>query len=168
MTWRSWEQFSFLGADLVNVECSVLSGLGGIGKTQLAAHFARQNHDRYSAVFWLDGSSEDNLKQSIAYAARRVPQGQIPEASRTFSTSEGVNLNNIVDDFLDWLSREDNDSWLVVFDNVDREYREQGAQDGAYDITRYFSGADHGSVLITNSAWRAGSAWDGRQEVAES
>ncbi|KAK5539130.1 hypothetical protein LTR46_012131, partial [Exophiala xenobiotica] len=53
----------------------VLSGMGGMGKTQLAAQFARQHHERYSAVFWLDGSSEDCLRQSIASVAARIPAG---------------------------------------------------------------------------------------------
>ncbi|RMD43745.1 hypothetical protein DV735_g1376, partial [Chaetothyriales sp. CBS 134920] len=127
-----------------------LSGLGGIGKTKLAARFARQNQKQYSAVFWLDGISEDNLKGSIADAARRVPHGQIPEPGHIPETSsEHVNLEKTIKDFQDWLSREDNDSWLVVFDNVDQEYHGKDAQQGAYDITRYFPGTDHGAVLIT-------------------
>lgn len=127
----------------------VLSGMGGMGKTQLAAQYIRRHHERYSAVFWLDGDSEDSLKQSIASGARRIPPGQIPEASRTFSTSEGVDLDLIVGHFLDWLSRPDNESWLVVFDNVDREYRAPGTQQGAYDIANYLPEADHGSILVT-------------------
>lgn len=127
----------------------VLSGVGGVGKTQLAAEFSRRNHGRYSAVFWLDGSSEDSLKQSMAYAATRIPTGQIPEAVRTFSTSEGVDLDLIVEHVLGWLSRADNSCWLVVIDNVDREYRAQGTQPGAYDIARYLPWADHGSILVT-------------------
>ncbi|KAK5309079.1 hypothetical protein LTR93_012270, partial [Exophiala xenobiotica] len=112
----------------------VLSGMGGMGKTQLAAQFIRQHHERYSAVFWLDGSSEDSLKQSIALAASRVPAGQIPEASRVSTSGTPVDLDMTVGHFLDWLSRLDNNCWLVVVDNVDREYRRQAPQPGAYDI----------------------------------
>ena len=50
----------------------VLHGLGGIGKTQLAVEFARQHYLKFSAVFWLDGRSEDSLKQSIAGSAGRI------------------------------------------------------------------------------------------------
>lgn len=127
----------------------VLSGLGGMGKTQLAAQFARQHHERYSAVFWLDGSSEDSLKQSIASAATRVPAGQIPEASRSAAAGAQIDLDIVVGHVLDWLSRPDNDRWLVVLDNVDREYRRQAPQPGSYDIGRYFPGAEHGSILVT-------------------
>lgn len=68
----------------------VPSGVGGMGKTQLAAEYARRNHRRYGAVFWLDGSSEDSLKQSIVHAATRIPPRQIPKAYRTVAISEGV------------------------------------------------------------------------------
>nr|KAK5444074.1 hypothetical protein LTR18_005335 [Exophiala xenobiotica] len=127
----------------------MLSGMGGMGKTQLAAQFARQNPERYSAIFWLDGSSEDSLKQSIASAASRVPPGQIPEASRGSTSGAPVDLDMTVGHFLDWLSLPGNNCWLVVVDNVDREYRRQAPQPGSYDIKRYFPGADHGSILVT-------------------
>ncbi|KAK3347587.1 hypothetical protein B0H65DRAFT_460881 [Neurospora tetraspora] len=57
----------------------VLHGLGGIGKTQLAVNFARQYKAAFSAIFWLDGISEDSLKQSFASCAKRIPKDQIPE-----------------------------------------------------------------------------------------
>jgi hypothetical protein len=48
-----------------------------------------------------------------------------------------------------WLAQPDNIAWLLIFDNVDREYGLRGADADAYDVKRYFSGADHGSILIT-------------------
>ncbi|KIV86105.1 hypothetical protein PV11_01740 [Exophiala sideris] len=127
----------------------LLSGMGGMGKTQLAAQYARRHHQHYSAVFWLDGTSEDSLKQSIAYGANRIAQGQIPEASRTPSTGEGGDLDLIVEHFRNWLSRGDNNCWLLVLDNVDREYCAANPQPGSYDIEKYLPDADHGAILIT-------------------
>ena len=40
-----------------------------MGKTQLAAEFARRHHRCFSSVLWLDGRSEDVLKRSIASCA---------------------------------------------------------------------------------------------------
>jgi len=40
----------------------VVHGLGGIGKTQLCIEFVRRYQEKYTAVFWLDGSSEDALQ----------------------------------------------------------------------------------------------------------
>ena len=50
---------------------------------------------------------------------------------------------------MDWLAQTDNTAWLLIFDNVDREYDPGGEDPYAYDIRRYLSGADHGSVLVT-------------------
>jgi KaiC/GvpD/RAD55 family RecA-like ATPase len=127
----------------------VLYGLGGIGKTQLVVEFARQHHRRFSAVFWLDGRSEDSLKRSIASCAGRIPLNQIPEASRAYTTGRDADLDTVVKDVMSWLARPDNTAWLLIFDNVDREYSPQGADHDAYDMKRYLSGADHGSILIT-------------------
>jgi hypothetical protein len=127
----------------------VLHGLGGIGKTQLAVEFARRHHRRFSSVFWLDGRSEDILKRSIASCAGRIPQGQISEASRQYASDSNADVDVVVTDVMAWLARPDNTAWLLIFDNVDREYAAQGGDPDAYDVRRYFSGADHGSVLVT-------------------
>jgi tetratricopeptide (TPR) repeat protein len=127
----------------------VLHGLGGMGKTQLAVEFARRHHRRFSSVFWLDGRSEDTLKRSIASCASRIPRGQIAETSRMYNLNNGTNVDAVVRDVVAWLARSDNTAWLLIFDNVDREHEAQDGDSDAYDVTRYLSGADHGSVLVT-------------------
>jgi hypothetical protein len=127
----------------------VLHGLGGIGKTQLAVEFARQHHGRFSSVFWLDGRSEDVLQRSIASHASKIPPGRIAETSKMYAADSSVDVDVVVKDVMAWLARPDNTAWLLIFDNVDREYKAQGGDADAYDIERYLSGADHGSVLVT-------------------
>lgn len=128
----------------------VLHGHGGMGKTQLAVEFARRHHPRFSSVFWLDGQTESSLKQSLANAASRIPKGQIAEPSRAFSTSGGDDINIVIRDVMSWLTdNPDNTEWLLIFDNVDRDYRQQNADSDAYDVKQYFPGGDHGSILIT-------------------
>jgi hypothetical protein len=127
----------------------VLRGLGGMGKTQLAVEFARRHHSRFSSVFWLDGRTEDILKRSIAKCASRIPPGHIPETSRSYAADNGSDVNAVVRDVMGWLARPDNKSWLLIFDNVDREYIPNGDDTDAYDVECYLSGADHGSILIT-------------------
>ena len=127
----------------------MVRGLSGIGKTQLVVEFVTLHHLRFSAVFWLDGRREDTLKRSIAKCAGRIPQGQLSEASRSYATDSGADANAVVRDVMGWLARPDNRAWLLVFDNIDREYSTQGGDPDAYDVKRYLSGAAHGSVLIT-------------------
>lgn len=127
----------------------VLYGLGGIGKTQLAVEFARQHHRKFSAVFWLDGRSADSVIQSIASSASRIPAGQISELSRTYSADINGDVKAVVREVMSWLAQPDNTDWLLIFDNVDREYGRHISDPDAYDVRHYLSGADHGSVLIT-------------------
>ena len=127
----------------------VLHGLGGIGKTQLAVEFVRLHHRRFSSVFWLDGRSKDSLRRSAASCASRIPRGQISETSRTYSTGGNGDLNAVVIEVMGWLAQPDNTDWLLIFDNVDREYNPRDPDPDAYDARCYLSGADHGAVLIT-------------------
>lgn len=127
----------------------ILHGLGGIGKTQLAVEFARLHHRRFSSVFWLDGRSEDSLKRSIASCASRIPESQISETSRMYSEGGSGDLDAVVKEVMSWLAQPDHANWLLIFDNVDREYSPRNADPDTYDIKRYLSSADHGAVLIT-------------------
>lgn len=127
----------------------VLHGLGGIGKTQLAVEFARRHHRKFSSVFWLDGRSEESLKRSAASCANRIPEGQISETSRTYSAGGSGDLHAVVKEVMGWLAQPDNTDWLLIFDNVDREYNPRDPDAEAYDVKCYLSSADHGAVLIT-------------------
>ncbi|KAF2192682.1 purine and uridine phosphorylase [Zopfia rhizophila CBS 207.26] len=127
----------------------VVHGLGGVGKTQLAAEFARRHQHNFTSVLWLDGSSGSSLKQSIAACASRVPAGQVAETSRMYTSGQDGDLDAVVKDVLRWLSIPDNCDWLVVVDNVDRDYRRREEDPDAYDVHDYLPEADHGSVLIT-------------------
>ncbi|KAH7377114.1 P-loop containing nucleoside triphosphate hydrolase protein [Plectosphaerella cucumerina] len=131
----------------------VLHGLGGVGKTQLAVDFARRHQATFSAVFWLDGRSEDRLRRSIVGCAYRIPEDQIPSASR--QQAKGRNpgdLDAAVAAVIGWLGRMGDCDWLLVFDNVDLD-RDQGGMEGAYEVRKYLPW-DHGSVLVTTRVSR--------------
>jgi hypothetical protein len=127
----------------------VLYGLGGIGKTFLAVEFARKHQAAFTSVFWLDGSTEESLKQSITDSASRIPEGQIPEASRKYLSGINGDLDAVIRDFIEWLSRTENKRWLIIFDNVDRDYQQRETDSDAYDINNYIPDVDHGLILIT-------------------
>ena len=96
----------------------VVYGLGGIGKTQLCADFARRNYGHFSAVLWLDGTSKDALRQSLADAAYRIPNYQ---ATEWLHTSQ-VNVQETVEILLRWLSRSGNTQWLLIFDSINKSW----------------------------------------------
>ncbi|KAF5618248.1 tetratricopeptide repeat domain protein [Fusarium sp. NRRL 25303] len=114
----------------------VLFGLGGAA---------------FSSVFWLDGRSEDQLKRSIAGCISKIPKDQVPETSRRWTDSRTYSqdeLDDAVANVMKWLEQPDNCEWLLIFDNVDKDWIGQESGMGAYDPRRYLPG-DHGSVLIT-------------------
>lgn len=121
-----------------------LHGLGGIGKTQLSAEFARRFRHHFSSVFWLHGETEDSLMRSLAACAGRIPTGQISEANRTLG--EHGDSRAVAKELKSWLSQKSNSNWLVIVDNFDKEYKPDSIRNF---ITEYISEADHGSILFT-------------------
>ncbi|MCY9784233.1 tetratricopeptide repeat protein [Nocardiopsis sp. EMB25] len=87
----------------------VLSGMGGVGKTQLAAHHARAllRREEVDLVVWAPAAERATILRAYADAAHRIlhsPADEDPEhAARRFLT---------------WLQTTDQ-RWLVVLDNLD-------------------------------------------------
>jgi hypothetical protein len=127
----------------------VVHGLGGIGKTQLAVEFARKHHHRFSAVFWLDGSSEASLKQSFVAMVQRLPHDELMADGAALLNDAAVEADVAVRECQRWLSIQSNPHWLLIIDNVDRDHHDRGDAQ-AYNVQTYFPHADHGSILITS------------------
>ncbi|KAI4737146.1 purine and uridine phosphorylase [Aureobasidium sp. EXF-12298] len=128
----------------------VVHGLGGIGKTQLCIEFARKHQAQYTAVLWMDGSSEDALQQSFVKVFPLLPaeemSADLVEAVKCQRASPEV----IVKGVLDWLSLPSNQGWLHIIDNVDHDIKAKDKDSSAYDLTKYSAQVDHGSLLITS------------------
>ncbi|KAH7145554.1 Pfs, NB-ARC and TPR domain protein [Dactylonectria estremocensis] len=139
-----------------------LHGLGGIGKTQLAAGFARRYSRRFSSVFWLDGSSRVNLERSFFNVAMRLPRGQIStELDECLRLRQEKMDMGAVRGVIQWLCLPANQAWLLIFDNVDRHHPSMTLDPSAYDVARYFPLADHGSILVTSRLSSLTHRWDG-------
>jgi hypothetical protein len=133
----------------------LLQGLGGIGKTQLAVHFLKEVADSYSAIIWLDGKTEDSLKQSFAIAAKRLYKYH-PASKLLRRAVESKDIDVTGAAVREWLSAEGNHRWLLVFDNFDNP-RLPGVEDPqAYDLQSYFPETHQGSVIITSRSSRLG------------
>lgn len=135
----------------------VLLGLGGIGKTQLAIEFARKYQKSYSAVLWINGSTKEELRQSIANLASRLPQDQVSEITKSYWREEKSNVDEVVNEVLNWLSQPLNNQWLLIFDNLSLDTSEDPEESGmkrysskTFNIESYFPKADHGSILVTS------------------
>ena len=126
----------------------VLYGLGGIGKTQVAIAYCRKYQKTYSAILWLHGNSEDTLLQSFAAFAINARIDGI-EGSTASAAGHGQETVEKAKAVLRWLALEGNRRWLVVFDNVDRDYYTEVEDAQAYNVESFFPATDHGSILIT-------------------
>ena len=136
--------------DEIRRKVCVLHGIGGVGKSQLAVEFARKHQKHFSAIFWIAGSTKEKLRRSVAALAQRLPQHQIPDNARSFSKEAGKDFDTVVEEVLKWFSQRSNNKWLLVFDNVDREYSAQPEDAEAFDIKEYLPEVDQGSIIITS------------------
>jgi tetratricopeptide (TPR) repeat protein len=84
-----------------------LSGLGGIGKTQLAVEYAYRYRERYRAIFWVRAASRDTLVADYVVIADLL---HLPEKNEQ-------DQNAIVAAVRYWLTR--HAGWLLILDNAD-------------------------------------------------
>ncbi len=84
-----------------------ISGLGGIGKTQLAVEYAYRHRQDYQAVFWTRADTTDALVESYGEIARLL---QLPE-------KEEQDQSRVVKAVQEWLRTQT--KWLMIFDNAD-------------------------------------------------
>ncbi len=84
-----------------------ITGLGGIGKTQLAIEYAYQHHQDYQAIFWVRADTHENLVSDFAAIAREL---QLPE-------KDAKELQQTVVAVQAWLRAYG--GWLLILDNAD-------------------------------------------------
>src|SRR5689334_7513671 len=88
--------------------CQVLAGLGGVGKTQLAAALAHRlwREQAVDLLVWVTASSRTSVVTGYADAAAAVSGVDDPDPDRAAGR------------FLAWLAAEAERRWLVVLDDL--------------------------------------------------
>jgi tetratricopeptide (TPR) repeat protein len=84
-----------------------ISGLGGIGKTQLALEYAYRYRGDYQAVLWAQADTRENLTSSYLTIVALL---NLPEKSEQESARAIAAVKN-------WFQR--NTGWLLILDNAD-------------------------------------------------
>jgi tetratricopeptide (TPR) repeat protein len=137
---------------------TLIFGTGGMGKSQVALQYAYLHHKFYSAIFWIDAGSTESIEHGFRDGLQRVMRAterrcSPEEASREIGVSSLVGadgqLSNkpeirgrIVQVLTDWLTRDLNNNWLLIFDNYDDL--------DTFQLSGYFPGNLAGRILITS------------------
>jgi tetratricopeptide (TPR) repeat protein len=88
-------------------QAQAISGLGGIGKTQIAIEYAYRYRDHYQAVFWINASSRDAFSADFMALATLLGLPEQREQDQDI----------VVRAVKRWLSS--GNRWLLVLDNLD-------------------------------------------------
>jgi len=118
-----------VGEQLRERHRAVLSGLGGVGKTQTAIEYAVRRRREYpNGVFWVNAETIGGLASGFVEIAKTL---RLPAAE---SNDQEVAVTAV----LEWLKRRG--GWLLILDNVE----ERG------DLRRFVPEHGKGDVLITS------------------
>ncbi|MFD4543990.1 tetratricopeptide repeat protein [Streptomyces bauhiniae] len=82
-------------------------GLGGVGKSTLALHYAHRYRGDYKLIWWINASSPDSIEQSLTELTRRLVPDWAARAAREAQTAWAEQ----------WLAR--HPGWLLIYDNVE-------------------------------------------------
>jgi len=85
---------------------AALTGMGGVGKTQIAAHFAHEHRGEYSAVLWASAASQETLVSGFAAIASLLNLPEKDEKDQALAVAAVKR----------WL--EANGGWLLILDNA--------------------------------------------------
>ena len=86
-----------------------ISGLGGVGKTQLALEYVHTHKDNYRGVYWISGVNQATLLSGFQEIAKKT--------GCVRAMNVNANPSDIAKEVLGWLNEQEN--WLLVIDNLD-------------------------------------------------
>ena len=104
-----------------------ITGLGGIGKTQVAVEYAYRYKDTYHDVFWVNATARETLIEGFVTIARLLALPAKDEHDQTM----------IVAAVQQWLANQSD--WLLIMDNAD----------DLQLVTEFFPTGNTGHLLLT-------------------
>jgi transcriptional regulator with XRE-family HTH domain len=136
-------------SELTSQPTRALFGLGGIGKSELAAEYAHRYRDDYDIVWWIRAEREETIKAGFIALGKQLGLTGIRYDERDYS----------IGDVIDALAaKEPFDRWLLIFDD---------AKDVAAIGRCIPQRRGHGHVIITSRDIRWQARWAQGIELAE-
>ncbi|KAJ5220309.1 hypothetical protein N7468_009513 [Penicillium chermesinum] len=127
-----------------------LWGLTGIGKSQLAARFVKNQREMHPSreVFWINGESRESLEKSVIGMLKSGDGSinEIGELRKDSRTSRG----DLINLFFTELNHLEDSRWLLIIDGVNEEQYPATKDLPPYDIRDSINGLLRGYVLITS------------------
>ncbi len=125
----------------------VLTGIGGVGKTQIALRFAYNHLEKYPAIFFVSAETEARLLQDFQ---------SIAVALSLDDSADSIRPERARDLTLHWLRNTDV-PWLLIFDNVE----DFGL------LQPYWPRTSKGSMLLTSRYPNLGKSMNARTRLVE-
>jgi tetratricopeptide (TPR) repeat protein len=115
---------------------SALYGLGGVGKTEIAAEYAHRFSDEYEVVWWVRADQEDSIRASLVALGRQMRLPDVSPGDRDRSFRVVIDALQAGDPYR---------HWLIIFDDVT----------AAEKLRRYVP-RGNGHVIVTSriAEWR--------------
>ena len=141
------EEWLFIGEQTIRV---AITGLGGIGKTQLALELTYRTRARYQncSVFWMPANDEESLHQAYLDVAQVL---NIPNWN-----DEKADVKRLVQLHL---SKESAGRWILIFDNADDPnmwIAGPGSKQGTVRLIECLPRSKQGCIIFTTRDRKTG------------
>jgi len=110
----------------------VIAGMGGIGKTEIAAEYLHRSIDKYEIIWWIRAEHHDRVRDALVKLAQRL---ELREAA----TDSG--RDRTITAVLEALNSDAWSSWLLIYDNAVN----------ALDLQKYLPASRPGGRIIVTS-----------------
>ncbi|MFI0353179.1 FxSxx-COOH system tetratricopeptide repeat protein [Actinomadura sp. 9N407] len=121
---------------LVGQPAEPMYGLGGVGKTEIAAEYCHRHGDDYDLVWWIRAEQEETIRNALVALGSRMGLPEFHSQERDYAAGVVLDALRVGDPY---------ERWLLVFDNAEMP-----------DVVSRFLPQGTGHVIITSrlSEWQ--------------